>query len=89
MGIETPIYADSLLWTEHDGGKCPLPYGAMVYLRFANGDVSDKPSCAGFWEHYWTPGVSAHGVRRSHIVAYRPAIDLPARLDRIARRRAA
>lgn len=83
-------------WFAHDGnanhvGRCPLPYSAVVQVRFKSGLESD-PSYAGFW--------GAHGVTsawdRKHpdpIVAYRhsafellPEIKAERRAKMLARR---
>ena len=76
-------------WIEHDGTGCPVPPGTRVFVRLSDGFEDNRPSSASFWASYrqnrW------RRCRDWHITHYRivEPVNLPARLDRIAERRAA
>ena len=54
-------------WIEWKGGKCPVPEGTRVDVRFRDGDI-DEDSMAGIWNWDWQPGPTPNA---GDIIAYR------------------
>lgn len=88
MNAQTKIVAADG-WIVHDGSACPLPYETLILVRFRSGIEDRKPHLAGFWATGLSDAWRHKGPRNWHITAYRivSAVNLPARLDRIAEAR--
>lgn len=48
---ETEPDADG--WRKHDGGDCPVPYDARVFVRLRCGYLSSAPSSPSAWFWRW------------------------------------
>lgn len=78
VGIPEPVrLVDSDGWIEWNGGECPVPYDALVEVKFRNGRTNANPADVQRWQDCTEPW---------SIIAYRVLDEWPEdRIDTIGR----